>query len=229
MIARPILFSGPMVRALLAGTKTQTRRIMKLPHENPLGQWEPSTIGGTGVFSEGRNAPEQACLWHTRTGDVVTCPYGLSNDLLWVRETWTPTIGIRGFYRATDEKLLADDGWKGPWRPAIHMPRAVSRLTLRVTEIRIERLQAISEADAIAEGIEREGDGWKSYETILEGPHKGKPHPHAIVPNRSPVTSYRELWESLNGKDSWARNDWVWVVAFTVEKRNVDDVLKESV
>jgi hypothetical protein len=160
------------------------------------------------------------------------CPYGVVGDLLWVRETWVPTIAVRAFYRATHEKMLADDGWRGKWKPAIHMPRAVSRLTLRITDVRVERLQQISEADAIAEGVERVDDprgvAWKSYEVIHTGRHKRESHPHAAAPNRSPITSYRELWESLNGPDSWIENPWCWVLTFSVEKRNVDDVLREA-
>jgi len=78
----------------------------------------------------------------------------------------------------------------------------------------IERLQDISAEDAIAEGIERDGGGWKSYEIIHTGKHKGVRSPHAAIPNKSPLTSYRELWESLNGQGSWDLNPFVWVIQF---------------
>ncbi|WP_305821361.1 hypothetical protein [Massilia brevitalea] len=90
MKERPILFSAPMVRALLDGSKMQTRRVVKLPHANPLGQWEPTTWGGAngGRTEAGATVPEQGAIWHTRTGDTLTCPYGQPGDRLWVRETW---------------------------------------------------------------------------------------------------------------------------------------------
>ena len=94
------------------------------------------------------------------------------------------------------------------------MPREAARIFLRVTEIRVERLQDISEEDAIAEGIKAEKGGFKSYEIIHSGPHKGKPNPHSYVPNREAVYSYEELWESINGEGSWDANPWVWVVKF---------------
>lgn len=256
MISRPILFSGTMVKALLDGRKQQTRRIVKLPHTNPLGQWEPSTVGGGSCrFKDGMPYPERTCLWHTRTGDSLVCPHGIVGDLLWIRENWrvsnrwdsTPPRDLSarqmtvmfaaggsvanqesGRYELDETYPETIPDWAGKLRPGMFMPRWASRVTLRITDIRVERLSEISEADAISEGIEPEGDGWKSYERILEGPHKDTPHPHAMVPNRSPVTSYRELWESLNGKDSWALDPWVWVVFFLVEKRNVDEVLKEA-
>ncbi|WP_423454327.1 hypothetical protein [Ottowia sp. VDI28] len=88
--------------------------------------------------------------------------------------------------------------WK---RPAIFMPRAASRITREITSVRLERIQAISEADAIAEGIERQGGGWRNYLDANAG-----------VCFRSPVNSFRSLWESINGPDSWDANPWVWAL-----------------
>lgn len=113
-----------------------------------------------------------------------------------------------------DSDLQAIEIRGNRWRPSIHMPRWASRITLRITNVRVERLQDITEKDAIAEGIEGRPGEWKSYEIIHEGAHKGKPHPHAAVPNRSAITSYRELWEQINGPPSWAANPWVWAVEF---------------
>lgn len=89
MKEKPILFSGPMVRALLDGRKTQTRRAVKLPHNNPLGEWEPIVIGGPdgGRTAAGETLPLQGGIWHTRTGDSLMSPYGQPGDRLWVRET----------------------------------------------------------------------------------------------------------------------------------------------
>lgn len=106
-------------------------------------------------------------------------------------------------------------------RPSIYLPKTAWRLFLEITRVDVERLQSISEADAIAEGMQREGNGWKSHEIILKGPHKGKPHPHSIVPNNSPIHSYRELWDSINGTKrpgkpdiSWAANPMVYSIHF---------------
>ncbi len=229
--SRPVLFSGPMVRALLDGRKTQTRRIIKQQptgEQRPLSEWssnlasachdpapDPEKLRSHSDRLKGRIFPfadERGGLYSP------SCPYGHPGDHLWVRETFVPAIAVRAFYRATDEKLLSDDGWTGRWVSSIHMPRALSRITLSITDVRAERLRQISEADAIAEGIEPvidpRGNAWKSYEIIHQGPHKGEPHPHSAAPNRSPIVSYRELWESLNGAGSWEANPWVWVVSF---------------
>ncbi|MCW1887689.1 hypothetical protein OKA04_23330 [Luteolibacter flavescens] len=206
---RPILFSGPMVRALLDGTKTQTRRIIAPQPE----------------------ATSFAYLWKGREiGEKIfpltCCPYGAPGDRLWVRETF----GDRADYAAIgalhkDRYYYAADGKKAGWRyrPSIHMPRKASRITLEVVSVRVERLQDISEEDAIAEGIEcthRDEDRtfWKNYR--FEGPiaKRGKvwtPEENQIVNyNRKPVRSYQSLWESINGPGSWDANPWVWVVEF---------------
>lgn len=139
MKERPILFSGAMVRALLDGTKTQTRRMVKP---------QPRILAG-----------ELLC-WKddALTDDQMAelCPYGQPGDRLWVREAWMDLRGVDGavgpcMYRATFGN--APDG--GKWRPSIHMPRWASRITLEVTGMRVERLQDISEADARAEGVSR--------------------------------------------------------------------------
>jgi hypothetical protein len=232
--------SAPMVQALRAGRKTKTRRIVK-----PSPDWD-QPMPCPSVTSEGWQGPLDYSVWahegDLADGCVRRCPYGKPGGLLWVRETWAQpfrrnpgTTAASGgcVYRADDNgRDLNPGAMDGKWRPSIHMPRWASRLTLRVTDVRVERLQDISEADAIAEGIERiddpRGTAWKSYEIIHEGRHRGKPHPHALAPNRSPITSYRELWESINGGDSWALNPWVWALTFTVKQRNVDDVLKAA-
>ena len=135
MKERPILFSAPMVRALLAGTKTQTRRVLKQAQIRSAAMPEPE--------------------WRS----VLTlCPYGQPGDQLWVRERWAPRDGLtvinqqrtEVFYWADDEGKHWSDG---PWKPSIHMPRWASRITLEVTGVRVERLQDISERDAQAEGV----------------------------------------------------------------------------
>ncbi len=227
MKARPMLMSAPMVRAILAGTKTQTRRVVKP---------QPQRVDGGVPFGD---APAWA---HAEPGcAVMRCPYGKPGDRLWVRETWgyfdpdcsgyeeeiedrgkgpglhcAPEMmqeghPLRDFWRrrvayaATWEEPKFGNGPDKPsrWRPSIHMPRWASRITLEVTGVRVERLQDISVADAIAEGIERSGEcNWRDY---LD-------HPSNDFANAR--RSYRSLWEQINGPDSWESNPWVWVVEF---------------
>ncbi|AOJ74366.1 MULTISPECIES: hypothetical protein [Burkholderia cepacia complex] len=230
MTERPILFSGPMVRAILEGRKTQTRRIIKLPHNNPLGAWEPTTAGGGSVkYAGGTPAPELAAIWHTRTGDCYVCPHGDVGDRLWVRETHEvrrigtetfegarPTRRYAGIaYQADDGRAEVDidldtfqaldaKGSRG-WTPSIHMPRWASRITLEIRGVRAERLQSISEADAIAEGIDRTAAGfWSTYDqSDTNGTY-------------SPRLSYQCLWDGINAArgHGWDANPWVWVVEF---------------
>jgi len=129
---RPILFSGPMVRAILSGAKTQTRRVIT-PQPDARLRW-----GFAG--------------WEDVHGRPLPCRYGAPGDLLWMRETWRQGPTATGaYYRATD-----DDGTPAVrWKPSIFMPRALSRITLKLTDVRVERVQDISEADAAAEGVER--------------------------------------------------------------------------
>lgn len=209
MKERPILFTGPMVRAVLAGTKRQTRRVFKKKNG--------------GVYPNRNDLPGMQQIQRN-------CPYGQSGDRLWVRETFARIDGqtrpwIETDYRATYKHgyRLGDTlGIKKRWTPAIHMPRHASRITLCITAVRVERLQEITEIDAIAEGVEPNwiGDlkvgpngfggegwvpacGWKNYLSGVDG-----------EPAYSAVESYRTLWAQIHGADSWADNPWVWVVDF---------------
>jgi hypothetical protein len=231
----PILFSGPMVRAILDGSKTQTRRVVKLPHHNPLGKWEPTVIGGEngGRTAAGETIPEQGGIWHTRTGDSLLCPYGQPGDRPWVRETHevnrigyeegpnTPTRHYAGVkYQADDGRAEftisqtlyrdLDSKQSRGWTPSIHMPRWASRITLEITGVRVEHLREISEVDAAAEGVEslrNEGEYWKHY---LESTASCD----ALI-CLSARESFRTLWDSLAAPDvDWQANPWVWVVEF---------------
>jgi hypothetical protein len=240
MKERPILFSAAMVRAILEGRKTVTRRVVKLPHQNPLGQWEPTTFGGTDAH--GVEHDEQAAIWHTRTGDTLACPYGQPGDRLWVRETWQ-------YFGFSDEGepcicYLADHGREWPhvpqseadkvdciwadlsdpenfsisdracdnrWRPSIHMPRWASRITLEVTGVRVERLWEITPEQAIAEGIEGTRPS-NQCEMAWRDYAMAKLDPFEWFGR--PVDSFHSLWVSINGTDSWNANPWVWVVEF---------------
>lgn len=189
MKARPILFSAPMVRAVLGGCKTQKRMIVKpqptpdaarfVPWETEEGSWAAQSNSGK--------------MFVNASWQPVVCPYGQPGDRLWVRETfwleepWKPGDYIS--YRATEQVVL------GPWKPSIFMPRKASRITLEIVSVRVERLQDISEDDAKAEGVE----------------------PYAPDDGRY-VEGYRELWQSINGAGSWALNPWVWRIEFKVIK-----------
>lgn len=232
MKERPILFSAPMVRALLAGTKTQTRRIVK--PQPPNGHaWAGWCVTSTHRADEGK------ATWAAGTGpflrDVhrVACPYGQPGDRMWVRETFVTGYEMdpsgyfktdeageyidKVWYRATDPDLewWVDDVICEPkWRPSIFMPRALSRLTLEVVSVRVERLQDISEGDAVTEGVERHLDGWYPYgiRTILTTLVGGVEVPAQFC--RTARDSYRMLWESINGAGSWNANPYVWVIEF---------------
>lgn len=221
MSERPILFSSPMVRALLVGTKTQTRRVVKLPTKGEYvyrGGWEPTTIGGGSAFTiarDGSHVPAKECvaIWNQTTGTCIAAPYQVG-DKLWVREAWrahstfdaekgAPPEGTKVFY-------IADGAYepKSRYRHARFMPRWASRLTLEVTDVRVERLRDITKQNAIDEGLISRG---REYDIDLFGfdgdSRKG-----------SAVSAYAALWESINGEGSWAANPWVVALTFTIER-----------
>lgn len=223
MADRPILFSGPMVRALLAGTKTQTRRILKpQPELQGNGLYHVSNSGG-GVL----NVAEEDI--GAQAVDYLRISVG---DRLWVKETWRPfSIDIAPWdlevvYAADGESRVIRDGefgendWNFPKAAArgnvssLFMPRWASRLTLSVTDVRVERLQDCSEGDAAAEGVKPWHHGeW--FDAGFGGVESKK------VPAR---TLYAALWDEINGKGSWEANPWVAAYTFTVERRNIDQL-----
>lgn len=202
MKERPILFKGPLVRAILSGQKTVTRRLLKMPH----GFWETSS-----------------------TGELVpiptNCPYGQRGDRLWVRETWycDHFEVMRGPYLKPDDLDVGeaiDDGTlvygadglapyeqeQPTWKPSIHMPRWACRILLEITAVRVERLQDISDAEIEREGIDLDAlaDGQDRYDMCHAGSGAdGRP---------TLRTAWRHLWESTGG--DWDANPWVWVVEF---------------
>lgn len=210
----PILFSAPMVKAILEGRKTQTRRIIK---PQPL-EWIETYDG---------KLPAKLSNDGNDTLEAIECPYGKAGDRLWVRETWACVTGnmehpkphssdsILILYRADQgepEKLISEI--KG-WKPSIHMPRAYSRLTLEITGVRVERLQDISEEDAKAEGCitekVRSGFDGSIIDVPKEIPHEsGK----GLVGWDNCRDWFADLWESINGPESWEANPFVWVVEF---------------
>lgn len=221
MKERPILFSGEMVRAILDGRKTQTRRVIRLPkhlEHHHIDKWAwPGTLG-----------------WQPmeKKSDPIKCPYGQPGDRLWVRETWriadmlvdgyerdapywlqfhadAAVYGIEGSegnekirpaeYQGVGENGLSVDSKFGKWRPSIHMPRWASRVTLEIVDVRVERLQNISEKDVHSEGILERG----TIERL--GPEM-----------RVYYSGFADYWDFENAKRGfpWDSNPWVWVVEF---------------
>lgn len=195
---RPIIFSAPMVTAIIKRRKTQTRRIAK----------NVARVDGGVPYRSANNE------W----GDeVASCPYGKIGDRLWVRETWLRYQELF-FYRATDLDLLPDPLLQvenpAKWKPSIHMPRFASRINLVVTGVRVERLQDITPEDAIREGIYQHGPG-NLYWT--GAPHPTKGNQKCM---ESPLAGFRDLWDFINGeKATWRQNPYVWVISFAVEEQ----------
>jgi len=191
---RPILFSAPMVRAILAGTKTQTRRIVKpQPELNP--NYSPSRVDRYTTHPEFW-WPSNAARSMVSISDMASLgPYGSKGDRLWVKETHVyRDKHDRVYYRADHEH--ADPYAHNGWRPSIFMPRWASRITLEVTGVRVERLHAITEEDARAEGVVAPNDAGHCW------------------PDGQPRRVFADLWRQINGAESWDANPWVWVVSF---------------
>ncbi|HCD2033571.1 TPA: hypothetical protein NBJ69_001296 [Klebsiella pneumoniae] len=227
MKERGMIFNGEMVRAILDGRKTQTRRPIK---------WKQTRFTEIGEREDGSKWPwsedaEHTCdFWHP-------CPFGAVGDRIWVRETWgvvshafsddglmidwvpdRPSTAIHempfgnGYYSgyaiyAADGDFTwgDDDGYedgRSCWKPSIHMPRAASRILLEITDVRVERLNAISQEDAQAEGMEL--TGWR--------PTYSDPDSGGEV--LTPYDNFAQLWESIYGEESWKANPWVWVIEF---------------
>lgn len=213
MKERQILFSAPMVRAILEGRKTQTRRVVK-----PI----PQMVTDKSIVTWDGDA---AFLMRLLDQVGRSCPYGQPGDRLWVRETffaygrWEKRFSDekgreelnfidmtmecdRAYQYAADNPDVPLKRGRGPlpgWyrRPSIHMPRQASRILLEITAVRVERLQDISKGDCIAEGA---------------------PGGHGVIPgytySATPDEHYRHIWQTINGIDSWEANPWVWVIEF---------------
>lgn len=203
---RPILFSGPMVRAIVAGRKTVTRREIKPRmrssdtqfelHQQPDGSWRPL------------HTFDESCMDAHGTEHPIVCPYGQIGDRLWVREAWAQINVAQApgeswvVYRECDNRT----DYGGPWKPSIHMRRRDSRILLEVIDVRVERLQDISEQQALAEGVRLYTDhaecgDWYHVEGIE-------------TYSADPRKSFELLWTGINGAESWQSNPWVWIVEF---------------
>jgi hypothetical protein len=196
---KPIIFSAPMVQALLAGRKTQTRRLLK----------KPAAIDALAVFGP---------KFLTLPGNVDLVGYA-PGARLYVREAfWScPTALTESGWDVHAYRADDDGPARGrKLRPSIHMPRWASRLTLTVTEVRVQRLQEISEADAVAEGVERlNGAGPNRFSVWLGDGWFNDP---------SAQECYARLWRNIHGPDAWDANPWVAAISFTVQHGNIDAV-----
>lgn len=202
----PILFSGPMVRALLAGRKIMTRRIIDNPIANDCDVVHlvqdaeivnPKSEDGHPLVLKGLCASFNDGVW------VIPSKYGNVGDVLWVRETAMPAIydGVdAGYIFKADQP----DRKTRSWKPCIHMPKTACRIFLQITDIRVERLQDITDKDAVLEGIESDKKGYfKDYMSEL-----------GSAGSMGPYASFMTLWTSLNGPTAWDGNPWVWVLTF---------------
>ena len=199
MKERGILFSGPMVRAILDGCKTQTRRVMKpQPKKN---RYPTERESGHFVTTS----------YYSTCDEGLECPYGGRRDRLWVRETFCPMgpsrpsgywtdpkwKGRECFYAADNDRPL----WAGKWKPSIFMPRALSRITLAVADVRVQRVRDITEEDALAEGTQAV--------------------PIASIKRQAALSErgdFAGIWDAINGKRpgcAWADNPWVWAITFS--------------
>ena len=219
----PIIFSGSMIRAILDGSKSQTRRVIS---PQPVDEDE------CGPYIQVPEVTDWGC------GETLTfmgrkhikCPYGVPGDTLWVRETarvvgaFVPSVeNILLEYRADGGlarprwlNTVAQTRWlvrnhEGRWMPSIHMPRWASRISLTVKDVRVERVQDITADDCINEGIEAVTQD--AYEYDCDGAPNNK---YQVLDEDAMLESFQELWDSINGKRGygWASNPWVWVVEF---------------
>lgn len=246
---KPILFPGPMVRAIFDGRKTTTRRIFNLPKQSNLrGDWEPSTVGGKGVYtSDGKPYSERVCISHSGTGFTIVPPFAIG-DLLYVREAWKSALDFDEYSPKQIEAQSLESGYgePSPWAPieyqadnsrkwwsgddwphehntgrlrqGMHMMRWMSRLTLEVTSVKVERLQDISERDAIAEGVPMRAAADIPEDCFYQD---------FFVPD------FKTLWDSLNAKRkdgiyAWDKNPWIAAYTFKPIFKNVDEVVNNT-
>lgn len=240
MKERPILFNTEMVKAILEGRKTQTRRVLS---NQPDKNCDEAFLGLDGIWCFSKPTLSKRISY---SGDDIKCPFGMVGDRLWVREAFMPDPSADSDHWNDEDSLHTYYSWDGCgskvselpkalktnkhvfykaeanhpelslWTPNYRMPRWASRILLEITSIRVERLSNISRSDAVDEGIEtfkidcgRDGlkTAYKDYTS----------HNNAITRN-NPIDSFRTLWESVNGADSWDKNPWVWVIDFKVAK-----------
>ena len=215
-ISKPILFSTPMVQAIMTGKKSMTRRAIKMSLEHHL----ITDCNGSIEFFQGAWGCKECGAYHWDKS--LKCKWQIG-DVLWVRETFKyfleegkdePIVIYKADYKNEEwSDWRMDDGANFKWKPSFFMPRKAARIFLEITDIKVERLQDISEEDAIAEGIGR----W------TEERLKSKPIHYQLywvdngdesLYSSDPIDSFRSLWVSINGKESWDSNPWVFALTF---------------
>lgn len=229
-----------MVKAILEGRKTQTRRIIKDSYNGCLTNGGPHPCPnepvvmhpGAVIQSPIEGEPDividgdkvHAHFFCSTMDKAAYCPYGKVGDILYVRETSAvtystgPKMKRTVWYKADDPVIPPNVSFK--WKPSIHMLRGSARIFLKITDIRVEALRDINWADAFAEGILKDEIGFKNYDKELA---KGYGHPDHDYPHlESAIDSFKSLWQSINGPDSWKENPWVWVINF--ERTNKPEV-----
>ncbi|HHJ4571899.1 TPA: morphogenetic protein [Citrobacter farmeri] len=206
MTERGMIFNAEMVRAILGGRKTQTRRVLT-PRQLKMID-AASSIGECYPLDSGQRHENSQSYYRE------WCPFGVPGDRIWVRETFATGLCTKTTlaYRATHKREDLEDGWNETikWTPSIHMPRWASRILLEITGVRVERLNSISQEDAQAEGMEL--TGWRP--TYSDPDSGGEAW--------TPYDNFAQLWESIYGEGSWQANPWVWVIEFKVVP-NVQD------
>lgn len=224
----PILFSTQMVHAILEGRKTMTRRIVKTTQKGWNCQnmefTHSENILTSEISKKYKRQASQIVGFHAFFTDKehmghqlgIKCRFGQPGDVLWVRETWmdAPNRHMAPqepyYFKASQSKQFLEE-WPNSWSPSIHMPKVASRIWLQVEEIRMERLKIITEDDAKAEGIEEYGPF---------GEYKGSKHPSGGLMRyrayNKASRAFEDLWNDINGENSWKANPWVWVVKFKV-------------
>ncbi|MGE6584440.1 morphogenetic protein [Raoultella planticola] len=217
MTERGMIFNAEMVLAILDGRKTQTRRIMKVqPSEDftPMNMalepdykarwYTPGIVDKDGYLQPAN----KEAFGVANENEGYSCPFGAVGDRIWVRETWAryniDQDSHDMAYRATTP---ADWPGEGHWRPSIHMPRWASRILLEITDVRVERLNSLSEEDAMREGIDadRLAESQDNYDCIADHNMTGRPTAKGY---------FSDLWQSIYGSDSWNANPCVWVIEF---------------
>lgn len=219
MKERPIIFNSDMVRAVLDGRKTQTRRVMRVqPESNQYGLLHITDSTKRSDIGKYHWAESNATGPHTRSA-LFSCPFGTVGNRLWVREAYRvhsrATDVATLVYKASEQQSWTQQTHRVPiekcnkpavvdkWTPSIHMPRWASRIALEITGVRVDRMYDISEADARAEGVEQlRGGFWRHYQ------------PGWTQHQLSARGSFVTLWKSIYGEDSWQANPWVWVIEF---------------
>jgi len=204
----PVLFSTSMIQAILEGRKTMTRRVINFKQIAKQSGCTKGTLAYSDTFNSwaifNGNGEADLCL--------IDCPYGKKGDILWVREKFrvnqTPTGFFYHFY--TDDDYTDKDNEK--WKPSLFMPKSACRIFLEITNVRVERLNEISEKDAINEGVHKDSAGW--YEDYLKQDVWNRTHTIHTAKR-----SFGTLWQSINGRESMESNPFVWVIEFKrVEK-----------